>query len=83
METSAKSIGSQPSALSRVSTASAMPCGLRCSDPAKMTSSARRVRSDRLDCSPSTQRTASAMLLLPDPFGPMTALTPGSNTKRV
>ena len=60
-----------------------MPCGLRCCEPAKITSSARRVRRDRFDCSPSTQRTASAMLLLPDPFGPMTALTPGSKTKRV
>ena len=83
METSAKSIGSQPSPLSRVRIASAMPRPLRCSEPAKMTSSARRVRSDRLDCSPSTQRTASAMLLLPDPLGPITALTPGSKTNRV
>jgi hypothetical protein len=60
-----------------------MPCGFRCSDPAKITSSARLVRSDRFDCSPSTHRTASAMLLLPDPLGPRTAFTPGSNTNRV
>src|SRR5947207_3109639 len=83
MVTSAKSMGSQPSALSRVITTSARPVGLRCWLPAKMTSSARRVRSERLDCSPSTQRTASAMFDLPLPFGPMTALTPRSNTNRV
>jgi hypothetical protein len=83
IDTSAKSIGSQPSALSRVRIASASPCGLRCCDPAKMTSSARRVRRERFDCSPRTQRTASAMFDFPEPFGPMTAFTPGSNTKRV
>src|SRR5437762_2326776 len=48
-----------------------------------MTSSARRVLSERLDCSPSTQRTASAMFDLPLPLGPMTALTPRSKTNRV
>jgi len=83
METSLKSIGSHPSLLSRVRIASAIPCGRRASLPAKITSSARRVRSERFDCSPRTQRTASAMLLFPDPFGPITAVTPRSNTKRV
>ena len=43
----------------------------------------RLVRSDRFDCSPSTQRTASAIFDLPLPLGPMTALTPRSKTKRV
>src|SRR5438105_72261 len=83
MVTSAKSIGSQPSALSKVMTTSANPVRLRCWLPAKITSSARRVRRDRLDCSPRTHRTASAMFDLPLPLGPMTALTPGSKTKRV
>src|SRR5207249_6272891 len=81
--TSAKSIGSQPSALSRVITTSARPVCLRCWLPAKITSSARRVRSDRFDCSPSTHRTASAIFDLPLPLGPMTAFTPRSNTNRV
>ena len=44
IDTSAKSIGSCPSALSSVRIASAMPCGRRACEPAKMTSSARRVR---------------------------------------
>ena len=44
-----------------------------------MTSSALRERSAR-PCSPSAQRSASARLLLPDPFGPTTALIPGPNS---
>ena len=38
-----------------------------------------RERSAR-PCSPSAQRRASARLLLPDPFGPTTALMPGPNS---
>ena len=44
-----------------------------------MTSSDLRERSAR-PCSPSAQRRASARLLLPDPFGPTTALIPGPNS---
>ena len=55
---------------------SAMPSADRRSEPAQMTSSALRDRSAR-PCSPSAQRRASARLLLPDPFGPTTALMPG------
>ena len=44
-----------------------------------MTSSALRERSAR-PCSPSAQRSASARLLLPEPFGPTTALMPGPNS---
>ena len=56
-----------------------MPSADRRSDPAKTTSSARRERRAR-PCSPSAQRRASARLLLPEPFGPMTALIPGTNS---
>ena len=44
-----------------------------------MTSSALRERSAR-PCSPSAQRRASARLLLPEPFGPTTALIPRPNS---
>ena len=44
-----------------------------------MTSSALRERSAR-PCSPSAQRSASARLLLPEPFGPTTALIPPPNS---
>ncbi len=47
-----------------------------------MTSSDLRERSAR-PCSPSAQRRASARLLLPDPFGPTTALIPGPNSTLV
>src|SRR5699024_10011690 len=47
--------------------------------PLKMTSSIFTPRIVRADCSPSTQRIASVMLLLPLPFGPTTAVTPESN----
>src|SRR5947209_13821750 len=35
------------------------------------------------DCSPSAHRTASVMLDLPDPFGPMITAIPGANSNRV
>jgi len=44
-----------------------------------MTSSILPPRSKRGDCSPRTQRTASEMLDLPQPFGPTMAVTPASN----
>src|SRR5690625_257931 len=37
-------------------------------------------RKDLIDCSPSTQRMASVTLLLPLPFGPTTAVTPGTKS---
>src|SRR5215208_5839151 len=48
-----------------------------------MTSSPRRPRIARTLCSPSAQRTASATLLLPEPFGPQRTETPGSNANVV
>src|SRR4051794_13213878 len=59
-----------------------MPMARRDDEPAKITSSERRVRSER-PCSPSVQRSASARLLLPLPFGPTTALMPGPNSTTV
>src|SRR5690242_14215530 len=43
-----------------------------------MTSSILPPRSALAPCSPSTQAMASTTLLLPDPLGPTTAVTPGS-----
>src|SRR5690349_21765448 len=59
-----------------------MPRADRFSEPAKITSSDFRLRSAR-PCSPSDHRRASARLLLPDPFGPTTALIPGPNSTTV
>ena len=73
------STGRRPSPLSRTRVTSAIPCAARFSEPAQMTSSALRERSAR-PCSPSAQRNASARLLLPEPFGPTTALIPGPNS---
>src|SRR5688572_27931501 len=58
---------------------SAMPIARRADEPAKITSSERRVRSVR-PCSPSVQRSASARFDLPLPLGPTTALMPGPNS---
>src|SRR3569623_2729725 len=55
---------------SNVSETSANPAGPRDSDPAKMTSSMARPRRCLADCSPMTQRMASTMFDLPQPFGP-------------
>src|SRR5215207_8030413 len=60
-----------------------MPTGWRAAPPAKMTSSPRLPRSARTRCSPSAQRSASAMLLLPEPFGPTIAVMPRSKRRRV
>src|SRR5690349_20191034 len=59
-----------------------MPCALRFSDPAQITSSLLRIRSER-PCSPSAQRSASARFDLPDSLGPTTALMPGPNSTSV
>src|SRR5690554_6825069 len=55
---------------------SAMPRGLRASVPLKMTSAISPPRRAFADCSPSTQRIASATLDLPQPFGPTMAVMP-------
>ncbi len=81
--TSARSVGSDRSALSSVSVTSDMPDALRPEAPAKMTSSIRLPRSDLGLMSPSTHFTASTTLLLPHPLGPTMAVIPSSNSKVV
>src|SRR5664279_6229935 len=71
-------MGSAPSELSMVRVTSARPNGARPDVPAKMTSSILPPRSAFAPCSPSTQAIAATTLLLPDPFGPTTAVMPGS-----
>ena len=48
--------------------------------PLKITSDMLAPRRVFALCSPSTQRTASPMLLLPDPFGPTMPVMPSSKT---
>src|SRR5580658_155125 len=55
----------------------------RVSAPSKMTSCIFPPRSAFALCSPRTQRIESAMLDLPHPFGPTTAVTPGSKRRVV
>ncbi len=76
--TSWYAIGRVPSELSNTRDTSATFTGRRPVEPWKMTSSIFPPRSRRGDCSPSTQRTASEMFDLPQPFGPTMAVTPGS-----
>src|SRR6476646_9317241 len=58
------------SLLSKVSSIAARPAGLRVLLPLKITSSIVSLRSCFMLDSPSTQRTASMMLDLPQPLGP-------------
>src|SRR5438477_297756 len=67
----------------KVSETSAKLSGLRESVPLKITSAISPPRSDLADCSPSTQRTASSRLDLPQPFGPTMAVTPSWKLKVV
>src|SRR3989344_7398086 len=52
-------------------------------EPFQIKSSPRLPRSDFMDCSPSTQRSASATFDLPEPFGPTIAVMGTSKEKRV
>jgi hypothetical protein len=81
--TSVYSMGSVPSVLSMVSSTWARPSGPRWAVPTKMTSSILPPRRVLAPCSPITQASASTMFDLPEPFGPTTAVTPGSNSKVV
>ena len=79
MVTSSASTSSVWAALSNVSRTCAKPMGLRLRVPPKMTSSILpAARSWRELVSPSTQRTASERLDLPEPLGPTTPVTPVS-----
>src|SRR5687768_15689412 len=60
------------SELSKISSTCACDTGLREDEPAKITSVSESPRSRLAELSPITQRTASMMLDLPQPFGPTT-----------
>ncbi len=81
--TSVNSIGSSADVLSIVSDTSARPSAGRSGVPAKMTSSILPPRSVRGPWAPSTHATASTRFDFPDPFGPTTTVTPGSNSRVV
>ena len=81
--TSCSSHASSCRELSNVSRTSAKLEGLREREPAKITSTIFVPRSVRADCSPSTQRTASSTLLLPQPLGPTIAVRPEPKSNSV
>ena len=81
--TSLNSIGSRPAVLSMHSDTSARPSAGRSGVPAKMTSSILPPRSVRGPWAPSTQATASTRFDFPEPLGPTTTVTPGSNSRTV
>src|SRR6478672_5505314 len=60
----------RPSELSKMSSTIALPTGLRPDDPEKITSVSESPRSRLAALSPMTQRIASMMFDLPQPFGP-------------
>src|SRR3989344_4389128 len=64
----------RPSALSNTSVTEALPSLAALSEPLNIKSSPRLPRRDFIDCSPITQRMASATFDLPEPFGPTIAL---------
>src|SRR6478609_8217135 len=69
--------------LSKVSVTSARPFGPRDSEPLKITSSMFLPRRCFGLCSPRTQRIASTMFDLPQPFGPTTPVTPEGKSRTV
>ena len=74
--TLSKSSGRVWSLLSNSTVTSATPKALRLPLPEKITSSILLPRRYFALCSPNTQRMASEILLLPEPFGPTTAVIP-------
>ena len=83
MVTSLNSVSRMPSQSAKVMETSASPRGLRLSVPLNKTSLILAHRSAVGRCSPRTQRMASDTLLLPQPFGPTIAISPGSKDMRV
>src|SRR5690606_38065823 len=70
----------RPRLLSKMSSTEARAAGLRSAEPLKMTSCMDSPRSSEALDSPSTQRTASMMLDLPQPLGPTTPTSgPGTS----
>ena len=80
---SAMSTESRPEVLSIVRLTSARPRAGRDAVPAKMTSSIFWLRSALGPWAPSTHVTASTTFDFPEPFGPTTTVTPGSNSSHV
>src|SRR5512136_457302 len=72
-------MGSQLSLLSKITVADAIPDLGRFSEPENIMSSVFFARNKPNDCSPKTQRKASAILDFPDPFGPTMAVIPSEN----
>ena len=72
----------RPSLLSNTSSTLARPAGLRLAEPLKITSCIDSPRSSAALLSPSTQRTASMMFDLPQPFGPTTPTSAAGNIDR-
>src|SRR5580693_781717 len=71
----------RPSLLSNTSSTEAEPTGLRALEPLNTTSAMESPRRCLADNSPITQRTASMMFDLPQPFGPTTPVRlPGNPT---
>src|SRR5450755_4851479 len=68
----ANSPTTRPSELSKINSTVAVPTGLRPVDPEKMTSLSASPRRRLAALSPITQRIASMILDLPQPFGPTT-----------
>src|SRR5690606_22112723 len=70
----------RPRLLSKISSTEALAAGLRSDEPLKITSCMDSPRSSDAFDSPSTQRTASMMLDLPQPLGPTTPTSwPGTS----
>src|SRR3954469_15593983 len=63
-----------PSELSKTNSTDAVPTGLRDAEPLNTTSAMESTRRCLAEISPMTQRTASMMLDLPQPFGPTTPM---------
>ena len=76
-------MATRPRSFSKRSETSAKFSGRRRVVPWKITSSILAPRSALARCSPSTQRTASAMLDLPQPLEPTMAVTPSRNSRVV
>ena len=70
MVTVVNSVGSRLRVFSKVSDTSAMPDALRVREPLKIRSSRLSDRKALILCSPITQRIASTIFDLPQPFGP-------------
>lgn len=80
MVTVVNSVGSRLRVFSKVSETSAMPLPARVRDPLKIRSSRLSERRALILCSPITQRMASTMFDLPQPFGPTIPVIGWSST---